>query len=389
MTQASPNPEHHERADGQPPHGNLRNRLEPILSRRRDATTHPSDAGRGAKEPTRPETQGTALGEKSLPDGLTAADLVDIYTRMVLVRTTDERIWMMNRQGKVPIAASSQGHEAGQLGTLLAAEKDGNCFLFPYYRDLALKMAAGLSPTQVMKSFMGKDGEPYSNARQFPLQGADLEHNIIQISNVVAAGLTQSVGYALAGKMQNTGVVCLVYFGDGASSQGETHEAMNFAGVHRLPVVFICENNRYAISVPQSSQMAITDVANRADGYGFPGVVVDGMDLLAVYQATSEAIRRARQEGPALIELKLERFMPHTTDDDDRRYRPADEVENARRRDPVVSLADLLVEQGFLTTERIEEIGAEARRAIDEATDAADAALPPDASTMLDNLFVE
>jgi 2-oxoisovalerate dehydrogenase E1 component alpha subunit len=189
--------------------------------------------------------------------------------------------------------------------------------------------------------------------------------------------------------MQNSGVVCLVYFGDGASSQGETHEAMNFAGVHRLPVVFICENNRYAISVPQSSQMAITDVANRADGYGFPGVVVDGMDLLAVYQATSEAIRRSRQEGPALLELKLDRFMPHTTDDDDRRYRPADEVENARRRDPVVSLADLLVEQGLLTRERIEEIGAEARRAIDEATDAADAALPPDASTMLDHLFVE
>jgi 2-oxoisovalerate dehydrogenase E1 component alpha subunit len=240
-----------------------------------------------------------------------------------------------------------------------------------------------------MRSFMGKAGDPYSNGRQFPLQGADLPNKIIQISNVVAAGLTQSVGYAMACKMRGESTVALVYFGDGASSQGETHEAMNFAGVHNLPVIFICENNRYAISVPQSSQMAITDVANRADGYGFPGVVVDGMDLLAVYQATSEAIRRSRQEGPALLELKLDRFMPHTTDDDDRRYRPADEVENARRRDPVVSLADLLVEQGLLTRERIEEIGAEARRAIDEATDAADAALPPDASTMLDHLFVE
>ena len=120
---------------------------------------------------------GVAAAVKSkdtIPDDLSAEDLVDFFTRMVYVRTTDERLWALNRQGKVPIAASSQGHEAAQLGSLLAAEKDGKCFLFPYYRDLALKMAAGLTPAQVMLSFMGKDGEPYSNARQFPLQGADL-----------------------------------------------------------------------------------------------------------------------------------------------------------------------------------------------------------------------
>ena len=351
---------------------------------------------------------GDAAG--GLPAGLNPEDLVDIYTRMVLARTTDERIWMMNRQGKVPIAASSQGHEAGQLGVLLAAEKDGNCFFFPYYRDLALKMSIRslqgaldklptpateqatprtLSPTQVMKSFMGKEGEPYSNARQFPLQGADLERRVIQISNVVAAGMTQAVGFALAGKMRGTGVVVIVFFGDGASSQGESHEAMNFAGIHRLPVVFVCENNRYAISVPQASQMAVNDVASRAEGYGFPGVVADGMDLLAVYQSMSEAIGRARDEGPVLVELKLERFMPHTTDDDDRRYRPADEVEQAKQRDPVQSLGELLVAQNYATPEGLEAISQEARRAVDEATDVADAAPPPPASTMLDNLFVE
>ncbi len=324
-----------------------------------------------------------------LPAGLNPEDLVDIYTRMVLARTTDERIWMMNRQGKVPIAASSQGHEAGQLGVLLAAEKDGNCFFFPYYRDLALKMSVGLTPAQVMKSFMGKEGEPYSNARQFPLQGADLERRVIQISNVVAAGMTQAVGFALANRMRGNGTVTIVFFGDGASSQGESHEAMNFAGIHRLPVVFVCENNRYAISVPQASQMAISDVAGRADGYGFPGVVVDGMDLLAVYQSMSEAIGRARDQGPVLVELKLERFMPHTTDDDDRRYRPADEVEQAKQRDPVQSLGELLVAQDYATPEGLEAISREARRAVDEATDAADAAPPPPASTMLDNLFVE
>ena len=324
---------------------------------------------------------------RSLPQGITPEDLVDYYRRMITIRTIDERIWMMNRQGKVPIAASGQGHEAAQLGTLLAAEKDGNCFFFPYYRDLSIKMGAGLTPTQVMLSFMGKEGDPYSNARQFPLQGADLDHNIIQLSNVVAAGLTQSVGYALGCKMQGDGRVSIVFFGDGAASQGETHEAMNFAGVHKLPVVFICENNGYAISVPQRMQMAIGDVANRAEGYGFPGIIVDGLDLLASFEATREAISHARREGPVLLEMKLERLMPHTTDDDDTRYRPREEIDAARERDPVMTFGKFMLEQGYLTEERQEEIKAEARRAVNEATDAADAASPPDASNLFKHVY--
>ena len=177
------------------------------MPRKRTTTTQAADAkGARAKSP--------------LPKGLKNADLVDYYTRLVQVRSIDERIWALNRQGKVPIAASAQGHEAAQLGSLLAAEKDGDCFLFPYYRDLALKVAAGLTPVQTMMSFMGKAGDPYSNGRQFPLQGADLPNKIIQISNVVAAGLTQSVGYALGCRMAGEKTVVLVYFGDGATSQG-------------------------------------------------------------------------------------------------------------------------------------------------------------------------
>ncbi len=343
----------------------------------------------------KPSTRGASEGkstqdappELGMPEGITSADLVDYYTRMILVRTVDERIWALNRQGKVPIAASCQGHEAAQLGTLLAAEKDGNCFLFPYYRDLALKMAAGLSAKQVMLSFMGKEGEPYSNARQFPLQGADLPNKIIQISNVVAAGLTQAVGYALAGAMLKDRTVVLTYFGDGASSQGETHEAMNFASVHRLPVIFVCENNGYAISVPQRLQMNLEDVASRAAGYGFPGFVVDGMDLVQCYEATRQAISHAREQGPVLLEMKVERFMPHTTDDDDGRYRPKGEVEEAKKRDPVITMAEDLVQRGFITEKQVEEIAAQALQEVDEATDAADAASPPDASTLHDMVY--
>ena len=343
------------------------------------------------KRTTRAQASGgsaTATRSKTiLPKGLEAADLVDYYTRLVQARTLDERIWALNRQGKVPIAASSQGHEAAQLGSLLAAEKDGDCFLFPYYRDLALKVAAGLTPVQVMMSFMGKAGDPYSNGRQFPMQGADLPRKIIQISNVVAAGLTQSVGYALGSRMSGGQTVVLVYFGDGATSQGETHEAMNFASIHKLPVIFICENNRYAISTPQSAQMVVEEVASRAAGYGFPGFTIDGMDLMSCYEATREAVTHARAQGPVLLEMMVERFMSHTTDDDDRRYRPEGEVERARERDPVITLARTLIAEKILTQKQVDEIAAEALRATDEATDIADASSPPDESGLGDSVY--
>jgi len=344
------------------------------MPRKRTTTTQAADAnGARAKSP--------------LPKGLKNADLVDYYTRLVQVRSIDERIWALNRQGKVPIAASAQGHEAAQLGSLLAAEKDGDCFLFPYYRDLALKVAAGLTPAQTMMSFMGKAGDPYSNGRQFPLQGADLPNKIIQISNVVAAGLTQSVGYALGCRMAGEKTVVLVYFGDGATSQGETHEAMNFASIHKLPVIFICENNRYAISTPKTSQMAIEEFSDRASSYGFPGITVDGMDLVACYEATREAITHARSQGPVLLEMLVERFMSHTTDDDDRRYRPEGEVERARERDPVVTLARTLIDEKILTQKQVDAIAAAALKATDEATDIADASSPPDESGLHDMVY--
>ena len=344
------------------------------MPRKRTTTTQAADAN-GARAKSR------------LPKGLKNADLVDYYTRLVQVRSIDERIWALNRQGKVPIAASAQGHEAAQLGSLLAAEKDGDCFLFPYYRDLALKVAAGLTPAQTMMSFMGKAGDPYSNGRQFPLQGADLPNKIIQISNVVAAGLTQGVGYALGCRMAGEKTVVLVYFGDGATSQGETHEAMNFASIHKLPVIFICENNRYAISTPKTSQMAIEEFSDRASSYGFPGITVDGMDLVSCYEATREAITHARSQGPVLLEMLVERFMSHTTDDDDRRYRPDGEVERARERDPVVTLARTLIDEKILTQKQVDAIAAAALKATDEATDIADASSPPDESGLHDMVY--
>jgi 2-oxoisovalerate dehydrogenase E1 component alpha subunit len=183
-------------------------------------------------------------------------------------------------------------------------------------------------------------------------------------------------------RMSGEKTVVLVYFGDGATSQGETHEAMNFAAVHKLPVIFICENNRYAISTPQTSQMLVEEVSSRAAGYGFPGFTVDGMDMIQCYEATREAITHARADGPVLLEMMVERFMAHTTDDDDRRYRPEGEVERARERDPVITLARTLIEEGMLTQKKVDQIAADALKATDEATDIADASSPPDESSL-------
>ena len=319
--------------------------------------------------------------------GLSDQEAVDFFKKMVLVRILDERVLAMNRQGKVPIVASSQGHEGAQMGSVLAAQKDGDCFHFPYYRGLSLKMMTGLSSLEAMLSYMGKQGDVYSGGRQFPLQGADLKRKVIQISNVVAAGMTQAVGYALGCRMLGEKTVSLTYFGDGATSEGECHEAMNFAAVLKLPVVFICENNRYAISVPLSKQMAVDHMAERAVGYGFPGYVIDGMDAFRVIEATTEAIAHARTDGPVLLEMSVERLQPHTTDDDDRRYRPKGEVEEARLRDPLTLLGNYMLDSALLTEEQMEEIRRDAKTEVNQTTDLAEAAPYPDPTTVYDNVY--
>ncbi len=321
--------------------------------------------------------------------GLTDDQLLGFYEQMALARIMDDRLIALNRQGKVPLVASCQGSEAASMGLALAAKTDGDCFLFPYYRDMPMKLVMGVSPLETMIGHIGKDGNTFNGGRQFLLQGASPNFPIIHLSNVVGSNLSQAVGYALGCKTLGEDTVVFVSFGDGGSSEGECHEAMNFAGVHKLPVVFCCYNNRLAISVPQEKQMAIENLADRAAGYGFPGVVVDGTDSLEVYRIAKEAIDRARDPsgGPTFLELKVERLKPHTSDDDDTRYRTPEDMEDSRRRDPLARLNAYLSDLGILTPAHDEQIFQESRAEVNRVTDAAENAPWPDASNLYGHLY--
>ena len=329
----------------------------------------------------------TIQGAASIAGQLADHDLIEMYRQMVLVRTLDERIWMLNRQGKAAIVASSQGHEAGQIGSVRALERGKDQF-YIYYRDLAVMLTLGMTPVEIMSGFLAKAGEPLSGARQFPTHGAYPELGLVNLSNVVGTQIPQAVGASLAIKMRGEDSVVITYFGDGASSVGDCHEAMNFAAVHKLPVIFFCENNKYAISVPVTKQMAVDSIASRAEGYGMPGIEVDGCDIVAVFEATSEAVLRARSgHGPSLIEAHVERYLPHTSDDDDTRYRAAEEIEEARKRDPLLVLSGQLKAAGVLTDDLDSEFRVEAMRIVNEATDAVESAPYPEVDDFGEHVY--
>ena len=214
--------------------------------------------------------------------------------------------------------------------------------------------------------------------------------DVISGSSPIATQIPHAAGIAYAIKYRQEDAVVCCWFGDGATSEGDWHEGLNFAGIHRLPVIFVCENNQYAISVPQSKQMAVANVADRAEGYGFPGVVVDGNDVLACYAAMKQAHERARAgEGPTLIECKTYRFLGHTSDDDDKTYRPRDEVEEARHHDPVHVFGEYLRTQEVLDDVGAEELRLEIKGEIDTALAAAWDATDPTPESAMRHVFFE
>jgi 2-oxoisovalerate dehydrogenase E1 component alpha subunit len=321
--------------------------------------------------------------------GLTPEVLTDIFYHMLLARALDDRMWVMNRLGRAPVVYSSNGHEATQVASVFALER-GRDWVVPYYRDLALVLAMGMTPREVFLHLMGRADDPNSGGRQMPAHWGLKRLNILTTGSVVTTQMMHAAGIALAAKLKHERTVAMATFGEGSTSQGEFHEALNFASVLKLPVIFLNENNGYAISVPARKQMAVQDVAARAQGYGIPGVVVDGNEPIKVYEAVKAAADRARAgDGPTLIEAKTYRFVPHSSDDDDRAYRSREEVAEAKKHDPLVVFEQELRQQGILDDAKLKELQDRVKAAVDDATEFADKAADPDPATLQRHVYHE
>ncbi len=286
--------------------------------------------------------------------GLSDDDVLGMYRDMLLARAVDERMWLMQRAGKIAFIISGQGHEGAQVATSWAMRK-GQDWMAPYYRSIASAMTFGMNAEDIITAHLAKADDVSSGGRQMPGHYGGAPYNIVSLSSPVGTQVLHAVGIAMGAWVRGDDVVTMTQFGEGTSNQGEIHEAMNFAGVHKLPVIFVCENNGYAISVPLDQQVAGSSVAARAAGYDMPGVIVDGGDVLACYAAAKEAHERARRgEGPTLIEARVVRLTSHSSDDDQRRYRDPDEVAALKERDPIPQFAAELRAAGVLTDERDE-----------------------------------
>lgn len=306
--------------------------------------------------------------------GLSDEKVLEMFRTMLLARRIDERMWLLNRAGKIPFVISCQGQEAAQVGAAFALDHEKD-YIAPYYRDMGVVLRFGMTTQELMLSAFAKAEDPNSGGRQMPGHFGQKKNRIITGSSPVTTQVPHAVGVALAGKMQKKDFVTFVTLGEGSSNQGDFHEGANFAGVHKLPVIIMVENNRYAISVPIKKQLACEKVSDRAQGYGMPGVTVDGNDPIEVYKVVKEAADRAREgNGPSLIETVCYRLTAHSSDDDQRQYRTEEDLAEGKAHDPIMRFSNYLKELNILTPELEEKMQNDIMAEIDEATEYAEQA---------------
>lgn len=302
------------------------------------------------------------------------ADLRELFRLMLVTRRLDEEAVALQRQGVLPAYAPARGQEAAQIGSAAALDLTRD-FAFPTYRELGAAVAMGVDPVAYMAMHLNiwHGGLYDPNATRLAPPNA-----------VVGGPVLHAVGWAMGAKLDGTGGAALTYFGDGASSQGDVHEAMNFAGVYRLPVVFFCQNNGWAISLPTGDQVAGASVAARAAGYGFEGLRVDGNDVTAVFEATRAALDRARAGGgPTVIEAMTYRLGPHSTSDDPSRYRTAAEERTRAERDPIT------VAMTSLSGEEIADAEEHAAAVVRSTTEGLRALQPPPGDELFSFVYRE
>jgi pyruvate dehydrogenase E1 component alpha subunit len=297
-----------------------------------------------------------------------------LYRAMVLGRRLDERMVKLQRQGRVGTFAPIKGQEASQIGSVAALRAQD--WMVPSFRETASMLWRGWPIEKMLSFFAGyvEGSSPPANVNDLP------------VCIPVATQVPHAVGLAYAAQYRDDDVVVLSYFGDGATSEGDFHEACNFAGVWHVPVVFVCQNNQWAISVPLKKQTHSRTIAQKAHAYGFPGIQVDGNDVLAVYAATTEAVERARAgDGPTLIECVTYRLAMHTTADDPTKYRPPEEVAEWERKDPLTRFTAYLRKKKLLD----ESVEADVDREISEGIARFEALPPPDPTTIFDHVYAE
>ena len=316
---------------------------------------------------------------------LTTDQQLEMLYWLKLIRAFDDRLSVLVRQGKVRSGVySGIGQEAVVVGTCYGLRRD-DC-ICPLHRDLGTFLMKGVDPGRMMAQMYGK-ATGLSKGRDSALHSGIPELGIFGNTSMLGSNLPVAAGLGLTFKMESADNVVLAYFGEGASNTGDFHEGLNFAGANRLPVVFICENNLYAYSVPFEKAMAIEDVAVRADGYGFDGVAINGCDVLAVYQATQGAIQRARSgEGPTLIECKTYRWHGHS-EHDKAFYRSDEELAMWRSRDPIPTFTTFLQDRGVLSPESLADIERNVKAVIDEAVKFAESSPDPDPIEAVTDLY--
>ncbi|UQZ32510.1 2-oxoisovalerate dehydrogenase [Paenibacillus sp. PK3_47] len=323
----------------------------------------------------------TANRHKQL--GLSDGQVIDMYKYMLMGRKYDERSLLLQRAGKINFHVSGIGQEAAQVAAAFALDREQDYFL-PYYRDYAFVLSVGMTMRELMLSVFAKAEDPNSGGRQMPGHFGSKRLRIVTGSSPVTTQVPHAVGFALAAKMQKKKFVSFVTFGEGSSNQGDFHEACNFAGVNKLPVIIFCQNNQYAISVPVHKQLA-GKVSDRALGYGFPGLRVDGNNPLEVYAAVKEARERAlRGEGPTLIEAMMYRLSPHSTSDNDLAYRTKEEVDENWAKDGVAAFRKYLTGLGLWSDEQERDLAASINLELKEAIEYAEnAPFPKPEDTLL------
>ena len=319
---------------------------------------------------------------------LTENDLKEMYKTMLLSRRLDERMWLLNRAGKLPFVISCQGQEATQVGTGFALDTKAD-IISPYYRDLALVTHFGMTAEETMLSAFARGSDVQSGGRQMPGHFSKKSNNILTQGSAVTTQVLHAVGASYVFKMDNEKRVALATLGEGSTSQGDFHEGLNFAGVHKLPFICLIENNKYAISVPRELQYAADKLSDRAVGYGMHGEQVDGNDPIAVYKVMKEARERAvNGEGASLIEAMSLRLTPHSSDDDDG-YRDKEELANDKKSDCIILFKDYLLKEDIVDQTWLDEVDNEVKDTVNQATKNAEKAPYADGEYALKHVYEE